>query len=44
MLDKFNLYYNINFPEIKTKTSYDFYKTMSNPNTNKIFKNALTNH
>ena len=36
------LYYNINFPEIKTKTSYDFYKTMSNPNTNKIFKNTLS--
>jgi hypothetical protein len=36
------LYYDTNFPEIKTKTSYEFYKTMSKPNTNKIFKNSLS--
>lgn len=36
------LYYNTNFPEIETRDTYNFYKTMSNPNTNKIFKNALS--
>ena len=36
------LYYDTNFPEIETRASYDFYKTMSNPNTSKIFKNALS--
>lgn len=36
------LYYDTNFPKIKTKTSYEFYKTMSKPNTNKIFKNSLS--
>ena len=36
------LYYDTNFPEIKSKTSYEFYKTMSKPHTSKIFKNALS--